>query len=130
MIPLYSSSLNNPHLFYLLHSLNSIMIDINLIVKKATLPKDLNKKHEIDFSIENYQKLNIIDPTNELKIIIQKNDDWNDIITNCKPSFISNKICKYFNWININTKIFNVGELRRQKYNFIDSSFFDSNQIL
>ena len=42
-------------------------------------------------------------------------------------SFISNKLYKYFNWINVNTKIFNVGELRRQKYNFIDSSFFDSN---
>ena len=42
-------------------------------------------------------------------------------------SFISNKLFKYLNWINIKTKIFNVGELRRQKYNFIDSSFFDSN---
>ena len=41
-------------------------------------------------------------------------------------SFISNKIYKYFNWMNINTKIFNVGELRRQKYDFKDSSFFDS----
>ena len=45
-------------------------------------------------------------------------------------SFISNKLCKYLNWINIKTKIFNVGELRRQKYNFIDSSFFDSNNKL
>ena len=42
-------------------------------------------------------------------------------------SFISNKLFKYLNWINIKTKIFNVGELRRHTYNFIDSSFFDSN---
>ena len=45
-------------------------------------------------------------------------------------SFISNKLCKYLNWINIKTKIFNVGEFRRKKYNFIDSSFFDSNNDL
>lgn len=45
-------------------------------------------------------------------------------------SFISNKLCKYLNWINIKTKIFNVGELRREKYNFYDSSFFDSNNSI
>ena len=41
-------------------------------------------------------------------------------------SFISNKLCKYLNWCNIKTKIFNVGKLRREKYNFNDSTFFDS----
>jgi len=45
-------------------------------------------------------------------------------------SFISNKLYKYLNWINIKTKIFNVGELRRKKYKFIDSSFFDSKNEL
>mgnify|MGYP006087748169 CR=1 FL=1 len=42
-------------------------------------------------------------------------------------SFISNKLYKYLNWINIKTKIFNVGELRRNKYKFTDSLFFDPN---
>ena len=41
-------------------------------------------------------------------------------------SFISNKLNKYLNWCNIKTKIFNVGELRRQKYEFENSYFFDS----
>ena len=41
-------------------------------------------------------------------------------------SFISNKLSKYLNWCNIKTKIFNVGKFRREKYNFSDSSFFDS----
>ena len=30
-----------------------------------------------------------------MKIIIQKNDDWNNIIKNCKPSFIDNKILEF-----------------------------------
>jgi 6-phosphofructo-2-kinase / fructose-2,6-biphosphatase 2 len=42
-------------------------------------------------------------------------------------SFISNKIFKYLNWSNINTKIFNVGNYRRSKYKYNDSSFFDHN---
>ena len=40
-----------------------------------------------------------------------------------RKSFISNKLCKYLNWCNIKTKIFNVGKLRREKYNFNDSTF-------
>lgn len=42
-------------------------------------------------------------------------------------SFLSNKLFKYFNWSNINTKIFNVGNFRRLKYKYNDSTFFDNN---
>lgn len=42
-------------------------------------------------------------------------------------SFISNKLLKYLNWSNINTKIFNVGNYRRTKYKYNNSSFFDHN---
>ena len=75
-------------------------LNIKIDVKKATLAKDRNTKQEIDFFI-NYYDLNqksdfkIQDPQNELKIIIQKNDDWNNIIKNCKPSFIDSKIIEF-----------------------------------
>ena len=65
------------------------VIDLSINVKKATLAKDQQKKQEIDFYIENYKHLNIKDPINELSIIIQKNDEWNNLITNCKPTFIN-----------------------------------------
>ncbi len=71
------------------------ILNIDMNVKKATLAKDFNTKHEIDFSIYNYKQLNIIDPHHDLQIIIQKNDDWNDIITKCKPNFISNEVLDY-----------------------------------
>ena len=71
------------------------LVDISMTVKKPTLAKDRNNKQEIDFQIQNYQNLNITDPGNELQIIIQKNDDWNDVIMNCKPNFINNKVLDY-----------------------------------
>tara|TARA_B100001250_G_scaffold414400_1_gene452530 strand:- start:6591 stop:7889 length:1299 start_codon:yes stop_codon:yes gene_type:complete len=71
------------------------VLNIKMTVKKATLARDMVNKQEVDFYIEDYKKLNIIDPHNELKIIIQKNDDWNDIINNCKPSFINNNTLEY-----------------------------------
>ena len=71
------------------------MITINMNVKKATLAKDMKDKQEIDFIIENYQRLNIVDPHNELEIIIQKNDDWNNLIRGCTPSFIHNNKLEY-----------------------------------
>jgi len=71
------------------------ILDIKMKVKQATLPQDIQTKHEIDFSIEGHKQLNIIDPKNELQIIVQKNDDWNNLIKNCTPSFIDNKKLEY-----------------------------------
>lgn len=45
-------------------------------------------------------------------------------------SFISNKLYKYFSWLNITTKIFNVGNKRREVYKTNMNDFFDhSNPI-
>ena len=71
------------------------IINISMTVKKATLARDMYNKQEIDFFITDFKKLNINDPHNELKILIQKNDDWNDIISNCRPSFIDNNKLEY-----------------------------------
>ena len=71
------------------------ILNINMRVKKATLSKDLMEKQEIDFYIEGHQKLSITDPHNDLKIIIQQNDDWNNTIKNCKPNFIYNNKLEY-----------------------------------
>ena len=71
------------------------ILSINMRVKKATLSKDMMEKQEVDFYIEGHQKLNITDPHNDLKIIVQKNDDWNNTIKNCKPNFIYNNKLEY-----------------------------------
>jgi len=71
------------------------LLDIKMNVKIPTLAKDRVNKQEVDFQIKKHQQLQITDPYNELKIIVQKNDDWNDIISNIKPSFINNNTLIY-----------------------------------
>ena len=45
-------------------------------------------------------------------------------------SFISQKLYRYYSWKGINTKIFNVGNKRREMYDFTDSiSFFKEDNI-
>tara|TARA_B100000902_G_C27280585_1_gene901509 strand:- start:637 stop:1956 length:1320 start_codon:yes stop_codon:yes gene_type:complete len=71
------------------------VLDLTINVKKATLVKDMKDKHEIDFIVEGHKKLGVIDPKNELTVIIQKNDDWNDIINKCQPNFIYQNKLEY-----------------------------------
>ncbi len=71
------------------------LINVSLDIKKATLAKDREIKQEIDFTLTKNNHLIIQDPYNELKVIIQKNDDWNDIIKNCTPNFINNNQIEY-----------------------------------
>ena len=71
------------------------ILNIEMYVKIPSLAQDRKEKQEIDFYIKEFNRLNIIDPKQELKIIIQQNDDWNNIIDNCKPSFINNKVLEF-----------------------------------
>tara|TARA_Y100001968_G_C19438752_1_gene761322 strand:- start:11 stop:1303 length:1293 start_codon:yes stop_codon:yes gene_type:complete len=71
------------------------LLSVSMNVKIPILAQDRKNKQEIDFYIEGHKQLNITDPNNELEVIIQKNDNWNDVITNCKPSFISNNLLEY-----------------------------------
>jgi len=71
------------------------LLDITINVKIPTLVKDRTNKQEVNFQIKNHLQLNVTDPYNELKIIIQQNDDWNHTISNLKPSFINNNSLVY-----------------------------------
>jgi len=71
------------------------LINVSLNIKKATLAKDRDEKQEIDFTITKPSNFTIQDPYNELKVIIQKNDDWNNLIKNCQPSFMNTNTIEY-----------------------------------
>ncbi len=94
VILVYDTEKNTPVLSkrFMIHE---DILNINMSIKIPSLPQDRDTKQEIDFYIKNFEKLNIIDPTQELKIIIQKNYDWNNIIDNCKPSFVNNKVLEF-----------------------------------
>ena len=71
------------------------LLDIELNIKTTTLVQERDKKQEIDFYVKNHNDIGIKNPHDELKVILQKNDDWNDIIKNCKPSFFNKNILEY-----------------------------------
>lgn len=56
-------------------------------IQPATLPDVRFSKQEVDFSfkLNNYQ---VIDPFNDLKVVVSQNNRWDNAITNLKPQFI------------------------------------------
>ena len=71
---------------------NLVSIESNL--KRGTFVKDFDTKHEIDFKIH-LNSLIIQNPHEEIKIVIQQNDNWNNIKKNTRPSFIGRNILEY-----------------------------------
>ena len=63
-------------------------------VKRGTFSKDFDTKHEIDFEIY-LDNFSIQNPFEEISIIIQQNDDWNNVKKNVQPSFVGKNIIKY-----------------------------------
>lgn len=63
-------------------------------VKRGTFSKDFDTKHEIDFEIY-LDNFSIQNPFDEISIIIQQNDDWNNVKKNVQPSFVGKNIIKY-----------------------------------
>ena len=63
-------------------------------VKRGTFFKDFDTKHEIDFEIY-LDNFSIQNPFDEISIIIQQNDDWNNVKKNVQPSFVGKNIIKY-----------------------------------
>ena len=68
-------------------------ININSLVKKATLFEYSNTSHEIDFSI--IHTFPIDDPFNSLKVIVKQNNRADNAITNLKPLFIRDNVLIY-----------------------------------
>jgi hypothetical protein len=61
----------------------------------------INTKHNIQFSI-NYPNLSINNPSQEIKVAVYQNNDWNSVLKNIKPQFIrgSQLLYKYNSNIN------------------------------
>ena len=64
---------------------NIISIDAN--VKRATLAKNRNEKHEIDFSIK-HPNIKIANPFSDIKVIIKQNNRNDNSLTELQPLFI------------------------------------------
>ncbi|MBJ04312.1 MAG: hypothetical protein CMP65_00215 [Flavobacteriales bacterium] len=73
------------------------IVNIEMDVKPAILPQNRETKQQIKLIISDYRSLNINDPAREIIINIQKNDNWNNLLKNIMPSFISDTKIEYDN---------------------------------
>lgn len=64
-------------------------VDINANVRQATNLDDKNFKQEIVFTLQ-HNAYNILNPYANLKVVIQKNGRWDNVITALKPSLVRN----------------------------------------
>ena len=69
-------------------------VSITAIVNKPTIVEYRNYKQEVDFSIDKtgYQ---VINPYQDLKVIVQQNGRWDNAIRNLKPLYIKGDILDY-----------------------------------
>jgi hypothetical protein len=63
-------------------------------IKPATIIEERNYRQEVDFVIStaNYR---IVNPYSDLKIVLQQNDRWDNVITGLKPVFAKDKELDY-----------------------------------
>ena len=61
-------------------------VDVGISIHKARRIDDIKTKQNVELSI-NYPNLKINNPSEEIKIAIYKNNDWNNVITNIKPQY-------------------------------------------
>ena len=70
------------------------IVEVKARCKKATYAKDIESKQEIDFEVF-YSNLEIFNPSIELNIFIQKNDEWLSTKKAIKPTQINSQSIKF-----------------------------------
>jgi hypothetical protein len=75
--------------------LNNV-VSINANVRPSTLAQHRYNKQEITFDI-GYKGFNIIDPQNDVKVVIMQNGRWDNAKTDIKPQFIRDQVLEYNN---------------------------------
>jgi hypothetical protein len=70
------------------------LVRIEPLVKKATFDSFNGANQEIDFKIF-HEKLRLLNPRDEIKVVLMQNRRWDNAIRNLKPSNIQDNILSY-----------------------------------
>jgi hypothetical protein len=62
-------------------------VNVGVSAHRSTDAATINEKHSIQFVI-NHQNLLLNDPSQEIKVDIYQNNDWNSVIKNVKPKYV------------------------------------------
>ena len=80
---------NGSTIFYKRFMVLDKKVHIDANVRRATLAKDRNTKHEIDFTIK-HPRLVVSDPFQNIEVHIKQNNREDNAITDLKPQFVRN----------------------------------------
>jgi len=69
-------------------------VRIEGLVKKATFDPFNGENQEVDFKIYNEQ-LKLVNPTEDIKVVLMQNRRWDSAIRDLKPSFIHDNVLDY-----------------------------------
>jgi hypothetical protein len=70
------------------------MVQIEGTVRRATLDAFKGENQEVDFTIF-HENLNILNPREEVKVVIQQNNRWDNAIKDLKPLFVRDRSLIY-----------------------------------
>ena len=69
-------------------------VTIAATIKQPTYARYRNTKQEIDFQV-NYSGFNIMNPMNDIKVVIRQNQRWDNLLTLSKPQYIRDNVLIY-----------------------------------
>lgn len=67
---------------------------IEALVHRATIVEDMNSKQEVDFSVI-YRGIQVVNPFEDIKVVIQQNGRWDNAVTGLKPLFLKDNELEY-----------------------------------
>lgn len=70
------------------------LVDVEGTVHRATLDAFKGENHEVDFSIF-HENLQIVNPQQEVKVVLMQNNRWDNAIRDLKPLFIRDRALIY-----------------------------------
>jgi len=69
-------------------------VDVDMLVKEATLVNERFSRQEIDFKINN-SNYEILDPFNRLNVVLMQNFRWDNAITGLDPKYVNGSTLDY-----------------------------------
>jgi hypothetical protein len=87
---------DNPDSIYLTRRFYVVdnKVQISAEVKQPTYAKYRNIKQELDFTV-NYKGLNVMNPLQDMKVVLRQNQRWDNQITGLTPKYINDQVMNF-----------------------------------
>ncbi len=106
------------------------IVDVGVSIHKSRDITSINSKHNVEFTI-NHPDLLINNPSQEIKVAVYQNNDWNTVIKNIKPQYYRGQqmLYKYADkvsfWAGNEYLFFDTKEIRNANNNIAKTRLID-----